>query len=197
MNIIGITYKQFLSNTKKAFSAANISDVKRDSVIRKFLTHQLFPDQEVGENESRLHTLFDNEETPKRDITRVAVMTVTNYDSMGGLDIVDSIDSYICVDDDDVVRAKMRELFILNNTENTGFNIYDHQIIDDYIEDNSHDEDDAELIRKELSEMDEIEIENWLLEHIDIYDLLSDDFFLELINLGHTSFQIEYKDVLC
>lgn len=61
LRIQGVSFSQFIDNTKDAFRKANISDVRRKNVIMRFLTAQLFPEGKPGENEHRLASLFEEE----------------------------------------------------------------------------------------------------------------------------------------
>ena len=213
MKIIGISLDQFLLNTKTAFSAANISDIKRDSIVRKFLNFQLFPNQNPGENESRLLELFDDQSEEKEKEKNIVMMDLPSHASIvtlsfyehndNGSLIFDYHNQFICYGSE-AINSKLKSLFESNYPEHAdGFFILNSMLITRKIESLSCDSDGLlcesieNEITKDVNSMSSSEACEWLLSNFTIDDLTDDGFFSdylhsEMLKISYSHSEVSY-----
>lgn len=194
MQIINISYSDFFKATKDAFSASNISSVKRDSIVRRFLNHQLFPNQNLGENESRLSELFIDKKEPEPKETHATVVMLEHYENNNEGNILVDVNSYVCIGKD-AVNKKLAKLFSNNFPDFDGERMLDSKTITDAIERIALDENDEALIYEEIAEMSSSEIESWMLKNISIDELTEDSFFGDFLNLDTRKIRYEYSEI--
>lgn len=198
MQINNISYSRFFEATKAAFDKANIANVQRDSVVRRFLNNQLFPNQNVGENESRLKELFSDEKPVAQETlnlpTHAAVVLLEHYENNEQGNVLQSIDTYVCVGEE-AINKKLAELFSFNYPDFDGERILDSSLVVDEIERIAHDEDDEEIITQEICEMSSSEAEEWLLKNVSIDELVSDSFFGDFLNLDTLRIRFEHSEI--
>lgn len=195
MKIIGISFEQFLENTKSAFSAANISNIQRDSLVRKFLNFQLFPNQNTGENEHRLQELF-SEEVDTSPATHVIVITFERYEhnSVGDLRLWDST-PFVC-GTSEAAEKKLRDLFIDYYPEHAhGEHLLENsRMVEDFV-DRSEDNDEGELTEKVMG-MDFDEARDWLLENFSLDDLTDEGFFSDFLSQELYKIRVETAEII-
>lgn len=198
MQINNISYSKFFEATKAAFDKANIANVQRDSVVRRFLNNQLFPNQNVGENESRLKELFTDEKPAIKEEcsapTHAAVVLLEKYENNDSGNELIGVDTYVCVGED-AINKKLADLFSQNYPDFDGERILDSSMVIDEIERIAHDVDDEELITQEISEMSSSEVEEWLLKNVDIDELVSDSFFGDFLNLDTLKISYDHTEI--
>lgn len=202
MNINGISYLDFFKATKSAYELISGSPIKHDSIIRKFLNNQLFPNQCLGENEHRLKDLFlenisksenDNSSMPNQCI----VITFNTYDTSEENPTLESHDNFICLNSE-AVNKKLRNLFLNNFPDNDGISdtVLSHSLVEDKISDLCDDDiDEIEKLNEQLRSLYSDDICQWLLDNFEIDDLISDDFFCEYLWMNQYSISYETSDV--
>lgn len=205
MKIIGTTYEDFFNATKAAYEAISGNHVQRDALIRKLLNLQFFPNQNIGENEHRIPSLFEDNHEERNTVqlptqANTVLIDYYDYDDNDNFTLSHS-NSYVCMTTE-ATNKKLLQLFINHYPENAdGSKIIDHQMVTDKIEEMAWEqanEDDDEYksikskIESEIEEMSVSEACDWLTDSFSIDDLIRDDFFGDFL---HNDFhKIRYEN---
>lgn len=202
MKIIDTTYEQFTKSTLAALAPLVGNTEIRDSKVRQFLTRQLFPEQNIGENESRLPELFQEKEVQAKELPNNAnVVILERYDDGEQGFSLESFDTYVCISIE-ATNDKLKNLFESYYSEHAdGSKILDSHMIESKIEslcwseDGEYD-DALKKMTEEVSEFNTNEACEWLLENFDIDELISDDFFGSFLNLDLYKIRYEHSKIM-
>lgn len=205
MKIIGTTYEQFMKSTLNALGPIVGNWDIRDAKVRKFLTRQLFPEQNIGENEHRLHELFQAEEdkpTPVVEKPNAAnIVILERYESGEHGNYLESVDTYVCMTTE-ATNNKLKDLFQNYYSEHAdGSKILDAHMVEEKIESLCWDEDGEydealQKMNQEVSEFDTNEACEWLLENFEIDELITDAFFGDFLNFDLYKIRYEHSEII-
>ncbi len=210
MKITGISFEQFLNNTKAAYISQSGSNVNGTHLIKQFLLKQLFPNAGVGDNEHMLHTLFSEAPEPikNEDLPNLGSLVTINhfgFSDRGSELIIEDFHSTVCIGID-AINKQLRGLFeqyFPEHEEVSMSDIIDSGIVQDALEslfdtDNFESDEECEDARERMEEdlhkMDSQERATWLLDNIDIDDLTG-DFFSRILHDNAKTISYENIDI--
>lgn len=198
--ITGITEGEFQAQTKAALEATLGSPIKKDRVVRQFLSHQLHGGDDTGQNEHNLAQFFAGEQGNEQNTAQPSgcrVVTMTRYEPVFAMFAIDSlviedVCNYLCMTDEAVERT-LTDLFRANFPDHDGVtdSLMDARLIENYLDE--HDEDGK--LANELANMPSYDIEEWLLETFSIEALTRDEGIRDILWMDRIEFSVKWEEI--
>jgi hypothetical protein len=197
MNITS-SFDTFLIQTKSALETFQGSPIKKDSKVKRFLAEQL------GFNEHSLKIIFDHKNGTKDKASKIISKEITTikhtmYDTCISTDsmIIDHQSVKLVSSKGDLDTALV-ELFRTAMPDNDGVvnDVIESSIIEDYIESNydMHNYKSISDMNDYLRTLDLCSLIEWLIENIQIDELVSPEFIGELTFHRHL-IEVDFEDV--
>lgn len=197
ITVSGISLSDFIARTKNALEATLGSPIKKERIVRQFLTRQLHGSNKEGQNEHNLAQFFAESTGSEQSTAHPSmcrVVTLTEYEPELASDslVIENVQHYLCMTDEAVDRT-LEDLFRSSFPDHDGVtdSLMDARLIEDYLE--KHDED--ETLAEELANMPSHEILEWLIETFPIGRLTSDSGLRDILWMNRIEIDVVAEEL--